>query len=332
MAPQVMAKMRGTTTKDIDGDVSWHGFKGRYLESRLARKQKPDTIAHDKRAFEYIDKEFPIQRLQDVTPALLESFQSRLLAKQKSNINTNRMVRSIKTAMRKAESWDLIGPQNWLKFKMLREPKGKLYFYSIEDCPKLLRIAKGVWKTFTYLGFRAGLRREEMRELKWSMVNLKDSMLRVEQSGTWIPKGYEARAIPLSADLKEHLQSLPDRTGYVLGADRPALDSMTTYFRRIAKKSGLKGSPHTLRHTFGAHLAQAGASPQQIKELMGHASLKTTEIYMHLSPGNLRSAIGMLPLVPVLVPGSKKAQIKSNQKKLVETDGKREKRALSSVK
>jgi site-specific recombinase XerD len=62
------------------------------------------------------------------------------------------------------------------------------------------------------------------------------------------------------------------------------------------RRAGLPESRnlHRLRHTFCSHLAMRGAPVRAIQELAGHADLKTTMRYMHLSPGSTEAAIALL--------------------------------------
>ena len=65
---------------------------------------------------------------------------------------------------------------------------------------------------------------------------------------------------------------------------------------RVQHRAGVEvtGSLHILRHTFCSRLAMAGVPTQTIKALAGHASITTTERYMHLAPGSTSDAIRRL--------------------------------------
>jgi len=68
------------------------------------------------------------------------------------------------------------------------------------------------------------------------------------------------------------------------------VEGLRRLFRYHRKQADvLAGNPHQLRHTYGTNLAQAGVDAHVLRDLMGHANLDSTLVYIHLTAGHLRA-------------------------------------------
>ena len=68
---------------------------------------------------------------------------------------------------------------------------------------------------------------------------------------------------------------------------------MTAWSRRAGLSRSL--SPHQLRHAFGSNVADAGGGLDEVAELLGHASMSSSQVYLHPDPARLRDAIDRVP-------------------------------------
>lgn len=161
-----------------------------------------------------------------------------------------------------------------------------MHWYSMEELHALYGAASD-WKAVWQLMVNTGLRRTEARLLQWENVK-KDSIVLVSEEEART-KGKKWREIPLNANSRSALKKLENDTDYVL----PIVtgNAITMTFRRDATRAKVGGSVHSLRHTFGTHQALKGTPVRTLQQLMGHASITTTEKYMHVAETHLKSAM-----------------------------------------
>ncbi len=187
---------------------------------------------------------------------------------------------------------------------------------SREEVQRLIESADSplhrVWLVMLYA---TGLRREELVQLKVTDIDSARMLIHVHQG-----KGNEDRDIMLSPRLLEELRQYWRSTnfkpktylfpggGRAHATDVPmSAKSVFHAVKHAAQRAGLKKHvhPHTLRHCFATHLLESGADLRTIQLLLGHADLKTTSRYLHMSEVHLRataSPLDSLPLRPVSKP------------------------------
>lgn len=145
--------------------------------------------------------------------------------------------------------------------------------------------------------YATGLRVSELIGLRIDDVNLKMGFVRC------IGKGEKERVVPIGEIAIHLIQAYLDRArgkltkgerSEYLFLSRLGRPMSRVMFWMIVKKhalaSGIRKSitPHTLRHSFATHLLERGADLRSIQEMLGHASIATTEVYTHVSRDHLR--------------------------------------------
>jgi integrase/recombinase XerC len=146
--------------------------------------------------------------------------------------------------------------------------------------------------TILELLYSSGLRVSELVGLNSNQLDLELGIVRV------MGKGRKERIVPVGKKAVEAVKNYLEERG-TLEAESPLFvnargsrltaRSVGRLVKEYTRRSGIfrKVSPHTLRHTFATHLLDAGADIREIQEMLGHASLSTTQRYTHVSMGKL---------------------------------------------
>ena len=178
-------------------------------------------------------------------------------------------------------------------------------YLTIEEVDKLLSVPdintfKGLRdKTMLEIMYSCGLRVSELISLKKKDINIKNSFIRI------IGKGNKERIIPIGEIALEYLNKYFELLSYNsklnnsknVFINKNGLPLTRQYFFKIIKYYSIKAninkniSPHTLRHSFATHLLENGAPLIAVKNLLGHESINTTQIYTHVNERKLVSVI-----------------------------------------
>ncbi len=148
--------------------------------------------------------------------------------------------------------------------------------------------------------YSCGLRVSEACGLTFSHLFLDESYVRI------LGKGSKERLVPMSRicidrindylPIRHELIPKPGYTDHLfISRNRTAISRQMVFLtiKRLAVLAGITReiSPHTLRHSFATHLLEGGANLQAIRDLLGHASISTTELYTHIDRQKLRDEI-----------------------------------------
>lgn len=188
--------------------------------------------------------------------------------------------------------------------KLRRTLPDTLSFEEIEKIIGAIDLSKpegGRNKAILETLYSCGLRVSEVVNLKISHLYLDVGFIRV------IGKGDKERLVPVGSSAVKYINLYKNQIRVQVSPQKGKEDIlflnknggqlsrvMIFYIiRDLAKKAGIKKniSPHTFRHSFATHLVEGGADLRAVQEMLGHASITTTEIYTHLDREFLRKTL-----------------------------------------
>ena len=149
----------------------------------------------------------------------------------------------------------------------------------------------------------AGLRLSELRNLAIADLNTVEGTIHIRDG-----KGRKDRLVPIHPQLSPYLkkwlfecQKKRGNSEYVFTSlrspKRLTIKNIYAIIQHLRKDCDVHFTPHQLRHTFARLSLEAGLHPYQLKEILGHSQITTTEIYMSISDKNLKESFGKLTLL-----------------------------------
>ena len=188
------------------------------------------------------------------------------------------------------------------KIKKLKTTNNTPAFPTLEDLNKILEQEKDKTLKLIYLfGFYTGMRMGEIRFLKWNSINFNTNLISVNNHESFTTKSRLARVIPLHKKLRRLLleyKKSQSMNEYVFMKKEFVFtkDFISAKFKKAVRDAKLNPSLHfhSLRHGFASNLVLKGVSIYEVSKLLGHADIKTTQIYAHLRSDDLRNAVERL--------------------------------------
>ena len=220
-----------------------------------------------------------------------------------SNVSVNRKIASLKAYYKFLLKTKQIEASPLLKHSALKTPKKIQIPFSEKEVDAVLMFMQNPVgfeavrdKLIVDLLYTTGMRRTELIHLKLANVNFGASTIKV------LGKRNKERIIPILPVINCQFESyLKERTGlenvideeyFFLSKKGLKINEsfvyrlINSYFSTVSEK--VKKSPHILRHTFATHLLNNGADLNSVKELLGHSSLASTQVYTHNSLTELK--------------------------------------------
>ncbi|GAA4766337.1 MULTISPECIES: tyrosine-type recombinase/integrase [Flavobacterium] len=286
-----------------------HSNQQKFLDYLLKEKNysKHTALAYgnDLSYFEIFLKEnYEEVSLEEVSYTLIRSWIVSMVDDAIENVSINRKIASLKAFYKFLLKTKQIELNPLAKHKALKTPKKIQVPFSEEELNKVLFEIKyqdgfeGVRdKLIIDLFYTTGIRRSELIGLQLSNLDLSNATIKV------LGKRNKERIIPLLSLMIEQvkvylverksLKQIVDNNYLFLLNNGNKLNEtfvyrlINCYFSNVSEK--VKKSPHMLRHTFATHMLNHGADLNSIKELLGHSSLASTQVYTQSSLTELKN-------------------------------------------
>ena len=227
----------------------------------------------------------------------------------------NRALVLLRYAYKLAQRWQEPGVNLnvWLSIKQLKVDNRIERYLTPEQSANLLHHVKDSLNPqlvfiVAFLIY-TGARKREVLEAKWSDINFDQGSWKISKN-----KSNKVRHVPLSEGALETLSAVRDKStcqhsglrvnqNDFIFANPSTGKPFSSFFYSWDKARTQAGMAdlrvHDLRHSFASFLVNAGRSIYEVKELLGHADIKTTSRYAHLSQESLKAAVSVVPKLKI---------------------------------
>ncbi|HKX26996.1 MAG TPA: site-specific integrase [Blastocatellia bacterium] len=251
-----------------------------------------------------LKKFFAGRRLDEITPLLIEKFKSKEFEKisargtRQSPASVNRKLELLSRMLSMAVDYGMIQSNPCQRVRKFRLDNRRERYLSVEEENRLLSVLigqKAYLRPIVILALYTGMRRGEILNMEWWQIDFSSDRLIVTKT-----KSGKPRHIPMNRIVRETLLAVKEESdGKLVFESRkkpghPISDPKKGFHGALKDAEIENFRFHDLRHTAGTRLAEAGADAFTIKDILGHASIQTSAIYVHATDEGKRRALTAL--------------------------------------
>ena len=287
---------------NIDSDHTFEELVLSYLRASALEKRSIET---DYQRTKQLKGFFAGKVMNVLRPADVRGYIDLRRQSGVANSTINRELSLLSAAIKYGQTeleWDIPNP---VKGRKLSEPEGRTRWISREEADQLITTARQSTKTpyladYIVLSLHTGCRKQELLGLEWDRIDLREGLIWLEASHT---KTAKRRSVPLNHYAREAIinrarfraENCPDSKWVFANSRGERIGDVKKSFATACKRAGISDfRMHDMRHTCAAWLVSSGVSLIEVRDLLGHSTIKMTERYAHLAPENLRKAVRTL--------------------------------------
>ena len=243
----------------------------------------------------FLQQDLGKKNFGEVTADDLESYIAHMYEQNAAPTSISRSIASTKALFLFLTDTGVIKEDVALNLKSPKIEKKEPAILSKKDVMKLLEQPSG--------NAPKQIRDKAMLELLSELISLKTTDVNLSMSFIVCRDAHKERIIPFGAKARDALMNylsgareamLEDKSSQILFANCSGESMSRQGFWKIikyyAKKAGIEAdiTPHTLRHSFAAHLVENGADLKSVQEMLGHSDISTTQVYLNMTQNRLR--------------------------------------------
>ena len=234
--------------------------------------------------------EFTGKYLDEITAECIERYKIARLHEVKP-ATVNRELACLRHMLNKAIEWGYLMDNPMKNVAPMKTEPERVRYLELDEIQGLLAVCTEHLRPIVLCALHTGMRKGEILNLKWSDIDLDQKTLTLEKTKT-----NRRRTIPLSGILLQEVKRLPKRSKYVFPNQNgnPFTDIKRSFHTALKRACIENFRFHDLRHTFASHLVMSGHNIRVVQQLLGHADIKTTTRYSHLSKQHLEEAVNCL--------------------------------------